>query len=220
MLNASMRNRATGRNISRMSLWRIALQYTNLRVTRHIFLSMVRKCASPLISCTQNPIDQLPADIHEFVSARKIQFQKAYDSARSALNFNQKRRNAVYNRKVHEPSHQVDQKVLLHNTVVPVGKLNKVFSPWKGPYVILQNLNDGTYRIHEIARQKVLIVHYDRLKLFHEPPPTSNVPTRDRRNPKNVSPLSPRQHKQILPEFDHHQFTWQYPHRTVFSATT
>ena len=67
---------------------------------------------------------------------------------------------------------------------------------------------------------KKLIVHYDRLKPFHAPPPTSNVPTRNRRNPKNYSPPSPRQHDQILPEFDHDQCTWHYPYQTVPSATT
>ena len=77
-----------------------------------------------------------------------------------------------------------------------------------------------TYLIQEIATQKELIVHYDRLKLLHEPPPTSIVLTRDRRNPKNDSPLSPRQHEQILPEFDHDQGTWHYPYQTVPSATT
>ena len=69
-----------------------------------------------------SPIDQPPGVIHEFVSARKFQFQKAYDSTQSALNFNIKRRNASYNRKVHGPIYQVAQKVLLHNLVVPVGK--------------------------------------------------------------------------------------------------
>ena len=167
-----------------------------------------------------SPIDQPPADNHEFVSARKIQFQKAYDSARMALNFNQKRCNAMYSRKVHGPAYQVDQQVLLHNPVFPVGKSHKFFSPWKGPYVILQCLNDVTSRIQEIATQKELIVHYDHLELFHEPPATSNVPTRDRRNPKNICPLSPRQHEQVLPEFDHDQCTWHYPYHTVPSATT
>ena len=98
-----------------------------------------------------NPSDQPPADIIEFVSARKVRFHKPYDSVRTALNFNQRRRNAIYNRKVHGPTYQVDQKVLLHNPVVPVGKSPKFFSPWKGPYVILQCLTDVTYRIQEIA---------------------------------------------------------------------
>ena len=41
-----------------------------------------------------------------------------------------------------------------------------------------------TYRIQELATQKELVVHYDRLKLFHKPPPTSNVPTRDKKTRK------------------------------------
>ena len=57
-------------------------------------------------------------------------------------------------------------------------------------------------------------------KLFHEPSPTLKVLTRDSRNPKNVSLLSPRQHKQVLPEFDCDQCTWHYPYQTVPSATT
>ena len=166
------------------------------------------------------PIDQPPADIHEFASTRKNQFQKAYDAAQMALNFNQKRRNAVYNRKVYGATYQVDQKVLLHNPVVPVGKSHEIYSPWKGPYVILQCLNDVTYRIQEIATQKELIVQYDRLKLFNEPPPTSNVPMRDKKNPKNISPREARQQAPSTPGYDHDQCTWHYPYHTVPSTIT
>ena len=77
-----------------------------------------------------------------------------------------------------------------------------------------------TYRIQEIATQKELVVHYDRLKLFHEPPPTSNVPTRDKRNPKNISQPKPQQQEPPIPEYDHDQCTWHYPYHTVPSATT
>ena len=85
------------------------------------------------------------------MSARENKFQKAYASARTALIFTQRRRNALYNTKVHGPTNELDQKVLLQNSLVPVGKLPKFFSPWKGPYVILQSLNDVTYGIQELA---------------------------------------------------------------------
>ena len=77
-----------------------------------------------------------------------------------------------------------------------------------------------TYRIQEIATQKELFVHYDRLKLFHERPPTSNVPTRDKRNPKNISQTKPQQQEPSIPKYDHDQCTWHYPYHTVPSATT
>ena len=184
------------------------------------FLVYGQEFRLPIDFMYPNPSDQPPADIHEFVSARQIRFQKACDSARTALKFNQRRRKALYNRKVHGPTYQVNQKVLLRNPVVPVGKSSKFFSPWKVPYVILQCLNDVTYRIQEIATQKELVVHYDRLTLFHEPPPTSNVPTRDKRNPKNISKPKAQQQEPAIPEYDHDQCTWHYPYHTVPSATT
>ena len=84
----------------------------------------------------------------------------------------------------------------------------------------LQCLNDVTYCIQEIATRKELLVHYDRLKLFHEPPPTSNVPTRDKRNPGNISQPKAQQQEPSIPEYDHDQCTWHYPYHTVPSATT
>ena len=101
-----------------------------------------------------NPSDQPPADINKHVSALQFRFQKADDSARTALKFNQRRKNALYYRQVRAPSYKVNQKVLSHNPVVPVGKSPKFFSPGKSPYVILQCLNDVTYRIQEITTQK------------------------------------------------------------------
>ena len=184
------------------------------------FVVYGQEVSLPIQFMYPNLNDQPPADIHESVSARKIQFQKAYDSARMALTFNQKRSNAVYKRKVHRPIYQVDQKILLHNPVVPVGKSHNFFSPWKGPYVILQCLNDVTYRIQGIPTQKELIAHYDRLKLFYEPPSTSNVTTRDKRNPKNTSPREAQQQELSTLGYDHDQCTWIYPYNTLPSATT
>ena len=52
------------------------------------------------------------------------------------------------------------------------------------------------------------------------PPPTSNVPTRDKRNPKNISQPKPQQQEPSIPQYDHDQCTWHYPYHTVPSATT
>ena len=116
---------------------------------------------------------------HNYVYERQQAFLKVYDLARTALNSNQKRRNAIYNRKVHSPLYNEGQKVPLHNPVVLPGKSPKTFSPWRGPYNILKRIDDITFKIQELKTMKGLVVHYDRLKLFREPPPTSNVPTRN-----------------------------------------
>ena len=156
-----------------------------------------------------SPNDHLPSSINEFVSARKLAFQKAYESTRSTLNQNQKRRNSLYNRKVHGPLYQEGQKVLLHSPVVPVGKSPKFFCPWKGPYVIIQDINDVTYRIEDPLTNKQLVVHYDRLKPFKEPPLTSNVPRRDT-SAKTQSQTQSQETIQKPTSFDHDQCNWSY----------
>ena len=82
--------------------------------------------------------------------------------------------------KVHGPTYKEGQNVLLYHPVIAVGTTSKFASPWKGPYIIEKCLNDVTFRIKEENSVKQQIVHYDRLKLFFEPPPTSNAPTRNK----------------------------------------
>ena len=68
-----------------------------------------------------NPNQQQADSHHNYVHERQQAFLRAYNLARTALNSNQKRRNAIYNRKVHGPLYDEDRKVL-HNPVVPQGK--------------------------------------------------------------------------------------------------
>ena len=62
-----------------------------------------------------SPNEHLPSSTNEFVSARKLSFQETYEAARSTLNHSQKRRNAVYNRKVQGRLNQEGQNILLHS---------------------------------------------------------------------------------------------------------
>ena len=64
-------------------------------------------------------------------------------------------------------------------------------------------LNDVTFRIKEENSSKRQIVHYDRLKPFFEPPPTSNVPTRNKpRNFQSTQDIADT-HKLIDGALDH-----------------
>ena len=67
------------------------------------FLVYGQEISLPIDFMYPNPKDQPASNTNEFVSALKLAFQKAYELARSALNQNQKRRNAIYNSKVHGP---------------------------------------------------------------------------------------------------------------------
>ena len=127
-----------------------------------------------------NPQEIVTTDIHKFVHNEQQAFQRAFELVRRNLNEKQKRRNAIYNKKVHGPTYKEGQNVLLYHPVIAVGTTSKLASPWKGPYIIEKCLNDVTFRNKEENTAKQQIVHYDTLKPIFEPPPTSNVPTRNK----------------------------------------
>ena len=129
-------------------------------------------------------------DIHEFVHNKQQAFQQAFELIRRNLSEKQKRRKAIYNKKVHGPTYKGGQKNLLYHPAIAVGTTSKFASPWKGPYNIEKCLNDVTFRIKEENSSKQRIVHYDRLKPFFEPPPTFNVPTRNK--PRTIQPTQER----------------------------
>ena len=150
------------------------------------FLVSGQELSLPLDCMYPNPQENETTDIHEFVHNKQQAFQRAFELVRRNLNEKQKRRNAIYNKKVHGPTYKEGQKALLYHPAIAVGTASKFASPWKGPYVIEKCLNDVTFKIKEENSSKQQIVHYDRLKPFFEPPPTSNVPTRNK--PRKLQP--------------------------------
>ena len=138
-----------------------------------------------------NPQKNEITDIHEFVHKKQQTFQRAFKLVRRNLKEKQKRRNAINNKKVHGPTYKEGQKVLLYHPAVTVGRTSTFTSPWKGPYEIEKCLNDVTFRIKEENSSKPQIVHYDRIKPFFEPPPTSNAHTRNR--PRNFQSTQDRE---------------------------
>ena len=73
------------------------------------FLVYGREISLPVDFMYPNPNNQSTLKTNGFVSARKLAFQKAYELARLALNQNQKRQNAIYNKKVHGPLYDAGQ---------------------------------------------------------------------------------------------------------------
>ena len=70
---------------------------------------------------------------------------------------------------------------MLYHPAIAIGRTSKCASPWKGTHIIEKFLNDVTIRNKKEKSKKQQIVQYDSLKLFFETPPTSNVPTRNKR---------------------------------------
>ena len=106
--------------------------------------------------------------MHQFVQQKRVDKQQAHEAARFHLQAAQQRRNALYNSKLHGARYNLGDNVWLHSSVIPKGLSPKL--SWKGPYKIVQCLNDVTYKIKNTVNQKETIVHYDRSKLFVQRP--------------------------------------------------
>ena len=125
------------------------------------------------------PESHLPTNINEYVMTQQQKFHRAFELVRRNTTAQQRRRNALYNRKVHGPTYKEADFVLLHYDVTVPGQSPKLSSPWRGPYRILKCINDVNYKIEELSTGKQQIVHYDRLKRYHgSPPPSTTIPTR------------------------------------------
>ena len=144
------------------------------------FLVFGTETTLPLDLMYPPPPPEKHESINKFVLDRQQAFHNAYELARRNSTTQQLRRNRLYNRKVHGPTYQPGEHVLLHYPVVKTGRSPKLSSPWRGPYRIIACLNDVNYHIEEISTSKRQVVHYDRIKRYHGPiPAASNVPNRN-----------------------------------------
>ena len=145
------------------------------------------------------PPGTTPVDVNDWVSQKEEAFRQGYELFRRNATTQQRRRNNLYNKRVHGPADKEGEYVLLHYPVVPVGKNPKPSSLRRGPYEILKCLNDVNYKIKEVTTRKVQVVHYDRMKRYHGPIPVpSNVQTR------KTTHIAGHQTPPV-PDFDHSQ---------------
>ena len=163
------------------------------------YLVFGHEISLPLHLMYRPPPSTTPVDVNDWVSQKEEAFRQAYELVRRNAATQQRRRNNLYNKRVHGPTYKEGEYVLFHYPVVPVGKSPKLSSPWRGPYEILKCLNDVNYKIKELTTRKVQVVHYDRMKRYHGPKPVaSNVQTR------KTTPIAAHQTAPV-PDFDHSQ---------------
>ena len=77
------------------------------------------------------------------------------------------RAKARYDLKASERLFNPGDAVWLYNPQRKKGVCPKLTCPWKGPYVVIDRINDVVYRIRQGPRSKPFVVHKDRLKPCH-----------------------------------------------------
>ena len=163
------------------------------------YLAFGHEISLPLDIMYRPPPSTTPIEVHDWVSEKEEAFRQAYELVRRNATDQQRRRNILYNKRVHGPTYKEGEHVLLHYPVVQPGKSPKLSSLWRALYEILKCLNDVNYKIKELTTGKVQVVHYDCMKRYHgQIPVASNVQTRlPTHTPVHQTPL--------IPDFDHSQ---------------
>ena len=128
------------------------------------FLMFGRTARMPidLVYGTNNSNSQ---NVHCFVRDMANVLENAYRHVRSTMGLKQEHQKELYDRKRHGDPYKVGDLVWLHSPVVPRGSSRKLHHPWTGPYKIVKQLSDVTYRIQSCrGRRCRLVVHFNRLK--------------------------------------------------------
>ena len=116
---------------------------------------------------------------------------------REKLGHNLQRQKEIYNRKAHGSSYNKGDMVWLFNATTPRGQHKKFHRLWSGPYTVVKQLSDSTYRIQHIQNcANHSAMHFDRLKPF-----TGVV----------QSSPDPHSHLQQQPSDDQHQLSSSPP---------
>ena len=103
--------------------------------------------------------------VSNYVSKLKCQIQQSYQHARDAGAIAQQRQKTLYDKSSAKPRFGVGDLVSLHSPAIKPGTTSKFHRPWKGPFTILELIDDVVYRIADQSGVPQT-VHVDRLKKF------------------------------------------------------
>eukprot|EP00731_Ephydatia_muelleri_P008911 Em0004g1249a len=108
-----------------------------------------------------------PTNVPVYVKELRKWLSEAYERVRQHLSAEQKRHKLLYDTKVAGNPFVKGDKVWLHNAAVPRGYSKKLHRFWKGPYTVVDVLNNCVYKIKQDASpHKQHTVHFDRLKPY------------------------------------------------------
>ena len=92
----------------------------------------------------------------------------------------EERQKSYYDRSKYGTSYKVGEEVLVFNPTVKRGETRKFTSFYKGPYIIVEIINDLNFKVEDKKTRKAIKVHYNRLKKYktQEKPFTPETPAK------------------------------------------
>jgi hypothetical protein len=96
--------------------------------------------------------------------------QESYATVCEHSSAEQSRQERLYDRSIYGLQYEIGDEVWLHCPAVPKGRCRKFHRPWQGPFTVVKLIDNYVYRIQSNnTPRKRLVVHYSRLKPYHQP---------------------------------------------------
>ena len=114
-----------------------------------------------IYSTPQTAIYATPSD---YVYSTKQKLKETHQLMRESMDVEQERQKTYYDRRKYGPNYKVGEEVLVFNPTVKKGDTRKFNSFYRGPYTIVEIINDLNFRVEDKKTKKAIKVHYDRLK--------------------------------------------------------
>ena len=116
------------------------------------FLMYGRQARIPADVVFQIPHDH-PSYHNQYVTKLQYTLRDAYQQVREKLGHHLKKQKEIYDKKSHGQCYKKGDLVWLFNSAVPKGRSRKFHKPWSGPYTVVKQLSDVTYRIQHVHNQ-------------------------------------------------------------------
>ena len=119
----------------------------------------------PIDVMVGSPDDSSNQDELDYVTGLRERIEDAYDVAREHLQTSANRQKRYYDLRANESPYKPGDLVWTMNKTRKKGKCPKMQMRWNGPLVVLERINDVTYKL-KINEKDTKIVHYDLLKPY------------------------------------------------------
>ena len=144
----------TGKIISGRCVWHIIRASTQQQATHPSFWCLGGKPDHLWTWCMALATKRTSLWV-EYVCQMKESLVEAYGRVREKTQASQKRQKEFYDQRVHGEPHTPGDLVWLHSTVTPRGQCRKFHHPWIGPFKIVKQISQATYRIQGLHGKRV-----------------------------------------------------------------
>ena len=130
-------------------------------------LMLGREVFLPVDVIFGKPPQEYP-DTSEYVTQLQERLQSAHEYVRVKIQRASSRQKRYYDRRANGRPYNNGDLVWLYEPNRKPGMCKKLQRYWKGPFTILQKINDLLYRIQRSPKTKSRVVHFDRLKEYRK----------------------------------------------------